>query len=331
MRRGLMWTVLAIGLGLVAAPIVFQMFTRAPGGARMLADFEPYMDPEVLAGFRAQLDQADAAVGELDARLPALAASQLGLASDATAKQFSSVDALVMAWPGIADDMFGMLDTIEDNLDNYAAVDALPSFRLFPWFFVLPGLMAAALAATALRRDALTTGIRNATVALGVGLIAAPLVFQMFTRAPLGGQMIDDFQPLMATERITTIQGYFLTMGAGEGQLRTQLVPSLREAGMTERQLARQLPETTAFVDVWPRMSADMAPMMGAMSDNVANFQGIAALPPFPLFPWFFVLPGVLIAGLALAAGRKRDVESSAVARPARRPEPSPDRQETTA
>ena len=50
----------------------------------------------------------------------------------------------------------------------------------------------------------------------------------------------------------------------------------------------------------------DMTPMIGAMSDNVANYQAIASLPPFPLFPWFFVLPGALVAGLALAAGVRR-------------------------
>lgn len=52
--------------------------------------------------------------------------------------------------------------------------------------------------------------------------------------------------------------------------------------------------------------------MIGAMSDNVDNYQAVAALPPFPLFPWFFVLPGLLIVGLALAAGPRRRTELTA-------------------
>ncbi len=48
----------------------------------------------------------------------------------------------------------------------------------------------------------------------------------------------------------------------------------------------------------------DMTPMIGAMSDNVAAYQAISSLPPFPLFPWFFVGPGVLIIGLTMAGGR---------------------------
>jgi hypothetical protein len=45
-----------------------------------------------------------------------------------------------------------------------------------------------------------------------------------------------------------------------------------------------------------------MAPMIGAMADNVGNFDAVAALPPFWLFPWFFVIPGVAVAALGVAA-----------------------------
>ena len=45
--------------------------------------------------------------------------------------------------------------------------------------------------------------------------------------------------------------------------------------------------------------------MIGAMSDNVDNYQAISGLPAFGLFPWFFVLPGLLIAGLALLPLRR--------------------------
>jgi hypothetical protein len=38
----------------------------------------------------------------------------------------------------------------------------------------------------------------------------------------------------------------------------------------------------------------------------VANYEAVASLPPFPLFPWFFVIPGVLVTGLALFAWRPR-------------------------
>ncbi|MGZ4203554.1 MAG: hypothetical protein ACXVRH_16015 [Thermoleophilaceae bacterium] len=39
------------------------------------------------------------------------------------------------------------------------------------------------------------------------------------------------------------------------------------------------------------------------MSDDVGNYQAVAALPSFTLFPWFFVVPGLIAIALALVAG----------------------------
>ena len=57
-----------------------------------------------------------------------------------------------------------------------------------------------------------------------------------------------------------------------------------------------------AFSDDWQAIVADFAPMIGVMSDNVENFEAVDALPDFPLFPWFFVIPGVLLVVLAVIA-----------------------------
>ena len=35
---------------------------------------------------------------------------------------------------------------------------------------------------------------------------------------------------------------------------------------------------------------------------NLGNHQAIASLPPFPLFPWLFVMPGLLAIGASLLA-----------------------------
>jgi len=43
MRRILAAGVLVVGLGLVATPVAFGMFDRAPKGAVMIDDFRPFM------------------------------------------------------------------------------------------------------------------------------------------------------------------------------------------------------------------------------------------------------------------------------------------------
>jgi hypothetical protein len=93
-------------------------------------------------------------------------------------------------------------------------------------------------------------------MAIGLGLALAPAAFQMFSRAPKGGTMINEFRPFMTESRH------------------------------------------------WPTISSEFAQFLGAMSDNVDNFAAVKALPPFALFPFFFIVPGLLVAGLAFTSRR---------------------------
>lgn len=285
MRRRPVVFILVIGLGLVAAPAIFQMFTRAPSGGQMINEFRPFMTSERLGAFDGYLDQIDDAHRE---------ARSVDVAGDAPLEEW------VDGWPAIYKDMSGMLDDIVANIDNFEAIDALPPFVLFPWFFVLPGLILAVVAVAALRSP--RRGKVWFLAVMGLGIVAAPAIFQMFTRAPLGAEMIDDFKPLMREERVTQIQGHFLVIAGGEGALRTNVLPTLDEA---------ELPAVEAFTEDWPKISREMAPMIGAMADNLDNFAAVAALPPFWLFPWFFVLPGVMVAVAALLANRRTSEPSS--------------------
>lgn len=298
---------LGLGLALALAPVVLQMFTRGPGGAAMLADFEPYMQPAVIAEFQGYVDTVDAGAQELQGRARFVAASRLGMPSDTFDTEYSSLVQFEKDWPAARDDMRVLLDTIDANIGNYGSVAALPPFTLFPYFFVLPGLMIAAVAFLGLRRGRAGRSTRapaRGLVLLGVALIAAPLVFQMFSRAPDGEQMLDEFRPLMTTERITTVQGYFVTMAGGEAAVRGQLLPALDEAGVSEAERRALLPDAYGFTEVWTRMANQMAPMLAAMNDNLTRYNGLISLPPFGLFPWFFVGPGVLLILLGFESGR---------------------------
>lgn len=292
--------VLVIGLGLALAPVGFQMFSRAPRGGDMLDDFRPYMNDQTITDFRSYIASIRAAEEESRAEILPVA-GELGVDVPAPVVRWHE------QWSAIDTEMSEMLDDIDDSLDEYRAVDALPPFALFPYFFLLPGLIGAGLAVWALRARRPHRALA-VTAALGLGLIAAPAVFQMFTRAPEGKQMIDTFRPLMTQEKVTRVQGYFVTIGAAEGLLRNQVLPGLEEAAAAGDGVEMpQLEQVDGFVGVWPTMSNDMAPMIGAMADNLTAFEGIDALPPFSLFPWFFVLPGVLVVGLSVFARRRVD------------------------
>lgn len=305
-RRGRLVAALVVGLGLVAAPAIFQMFSRAPKGGDMINNFRPYMtkaEISKLQGYMSEIDTADAEESRL--LLPALQ-QHLGLDSAGVKGTYASYADFRTRWEAIDADMSDMLATMHRDIDNYEAVDALPPFPLFPWFFVGPGVLIAGAAGWGLlraRHGRSGRGARVALIVLGLGVVAAPVFFQMFTRAPKGAEMIDDFRPFMTTKKVQTIQGYFLVMGAGEGTLRTQVLPALEAGGGgSAPQLEAQLPATKKFMTDWPTISNEFAPMIGTMNDNVGNYQAVDALPSFTLFPWFFVVPGLLVAGLAVAA-----------------------------
>jgi hypothetical protein len=146
-----------------------------------------------------------------------------------------------------------------------------------------------------------------ALAVMGLGVIAAPAIFQMFSRAPKGAEMIDDFRAFMNIPKLRTIQGYFVTIGGGEGNLRTAVLPALEtDGGVAEATLEADLPHIQTFGEDWPTMFRRFASMIGTMQANIDNYAAVDALPAFWLFPWFFVVPGLLVAGLAIAAGRPR-------------------------
>ena len=316
-RRWALAGLALLGIALIAAPLAFRMFDRAPQGAAMLADFKPFMTPERLNGFQQDIADIDAAVREVVRRAPAELTDGDTEAFDTRYPAFTAFRA---TWPGIERDMTDLLATIEGSLGDYRAVAGLPSFTLFPWFFAIPGALVLLLAAAATARPRLWPAARWAAVAVGGALVVAPVAFGMFDKAPKGGRMMDAFAGIQTRPRIQIMQGYFGTMATGEGAIRVDIVPDLRRAGLSPAQLERRFPAATTLGENWIGIVGDFTPMIGAMVDNVGRYRALAALPPFALFPWFFVLPGALILGLAAAAGPRPRVAALARAGTSRRP-----------
>ncbi len=113
--------------------------------------------------------------------------------------------------------------------------------------------------------------------------------------------MIDEFRPMMTRSRVQAVQGYFITLGSGEGQLRVGAEKVFVDGGGD----MADYPALQEFSTKWPKIVGDFNPMIATMSDNVDNFQAVDAMPPFPLFPLFFVIPGLLVAGIAFIALRR--------------------------
>jgi hypothetical protein len=303
-RRALVALAL-VGIALAIAPLAFGMFDRGPKGAQMMVEFKPFMTDARLSGFQRHIADIDAGVRETAGPVARTLEGSGAAAHKRFDRRFAGFAEFRDAWGPIHADMKHLLDTIQANTVNYEAVVALPSFELFPWFFIVPGALVALLALAALLAPRTRPTLRWAFVVVGIGLVLAPVAFQMFDRAPKGATMMRAFKTIETRHKVDQMQGYFSTVAVGQGALRLDVVPALRRSGLSSRQIARRFPGLTRLDDRWIAILNDLTPMIGAMSDNVDNYQAISGLPAFGLFPWFFVIPGLLIAGLALLPLRR--------------------------
>jgi hypothetical protein len=299
-RRGALVALLVLGIGLALAPVGFRMFERGPKGAQMMDEFAPFMTDARLSGFQRHIRDIDAAVHQANGRVVVALEGHGAAAHKRFDRRFAGFAQFRGDWPPINADMSALMAKIKANAGNYRAMVALPDFRLFPWFFVIPGVIVGLLALAGLLAPGSWPRLRWAAVALGISLVLAPVSLQMFQRAPKGATMMNAFKTIETRKKVETIQGYFATIAVGQGSLRLEIVPALQRKGVSERQIARRFPDVQRLDEGWIPILNDMTPMIGAMSDNVDNYDAIKSLPSFRLFPWFFVAPGLLIIALAL-------------------------------
>ena len=108
--------------------------------AKNLARFQAYLDglktvkvtPAQMAALQQQMPQMAAMLRQM----PAMQRDFGGLLS--TMKANTGIFARVPA--GLAHYQ-PLVTTMQANVDNYKQVNSLPSFRLFTWFFVVPGAL----------------------------------------------------------------------------------------------------------------------------------------------------------------------------------------------
>jgi hypothetical protein len=187
MNRKVLWTVLVIGAALVIAPFALSLPSKTAAGERMLSDFQPIMQPnqvaktayyyndvftplgkvvpamskENIAKFQAyvaglkSVTLTPAQMAQMQAQFPQLAAMFKGM--PVMLKDFDQLIGLMQANerifaqvpPGLTH--YGPLVTaMQGNVNDFKQVSSLPSFRLFTWFFVIPGALLMLLAAAGL-------------------------------------------------------------------------------------------------------------------------------------------------------------------------------------
>lgn len=174
MQRKSYWPILVIGVLLIVMPFAISLPSKASAGQRMLNAFHPIMQPasvkeSVLFYHNTFVPLGQVAVGGVAAAgettqlftglaqglhmTPAQLQAFLGKNYPAMAQLLASFPTLVPVFsqvgPGLTH-YLPLVNTMQGQVKDYAAVDSLPNFNLFTWFFVVPGLLIVLFALTGL-------------------------------------------------------------------------------------------------------------------------------------------------------------------------------------
>jgi hypothetical protein len=186
--------------------------------------------------------------------------------------------------------------------------------------------------------------LNAALLFIGVALIVAPFAISLPSRASAGQKMIDSFHPIMQPASVKQTASYYNDTfvklrpvaigGVQAAQESPQLVGALASLLHVSPAQAQQFLGTTfpamgnllgsfnQLVPVFQQVPPGLdhyRPLVTTMQANVNNYRQIDSLPNFNLFTWFFVVPGVLVAGLSGAqlvlATRRRKLVAAEVGR----------------
>ncbi|WP_378737647.1 hypothetical protein [Nocardia brasiliensis] len=258
--------IIVLGALLALVPIVTGMFPRAAKGEAMIDAFGPYMTRASIDGYRHDLQVLD------DARTNVVTLRQ----RDQQPGSYDRVDQFVRDYPEIHYHMSGMIGAIDDNRNNYEKLAGVVPFGTLPWLFALPGVVLVGAGVLGFRRAQAgkqALAWRSFAAFAALGLIAVPLFGGLFPASPAAQPLINDLRPILTHDEVRKLQGYFVTLVAADGELNSRYTAAVRAAHPDA-----DLTGITTLETHWQPMTSRFAALIGAMNDNVRNFDAVVAL-----------------------------------------------------
>jgi len=294
---------LALGAVLVVGPIVGGLFSKVASGKQMIDRFAPHMEADALARYRTDLATMRQAVGAVDT---------IYEQQSVAAGRFPGLDAYRAQAGAIDRRASTLLDRVSRAEPDYRRTAAIGGLDRIPFLVVLYG-MAAIYGACVL----LFGGRRRARSAVALVVLASvalavyPFVSDLNRGTRAGQRMLHSFASFMTHGEVRQLQDDFVVLVTAVGELDTgfRAVP----------QTGPPADDVAAVVDGWPRISSDLASLVGTINDNIGNFNALGDLDTLTRsvgvsglqgFPWLLVGAGVLGAALSVAALPRRRKET---------------------
>jgi len=158
-RKALWWGVLVIGIALIVAPLAMGLPGKAAAGERMMGDFQPIMAPDQVQQTADYYFNVFTPLGQITPVFTNANATKFqnylqGMQTagikipPAAAKDFTGLVGMMKQAVPIATQVPAglahykpLVTTMQGNVSDFRQVNSLPSFNLFAWFFMVPGVL----------------------------------------------------------------------------------------------------------------------------------------------------------------------------------------------
>jgi hypothetical protein len=290
---------LVLGVLLAVGPVAGGLFAKAAAGRQMIDAFAPHMTAEALDRYDADL---------LTLRTGAAAIDAVFREEHVPAGRFPGIDRYRAEAPAIDGRGTDLLSRVRATEPDYRRVAAVGGFDRVPFLVVVSGIAMAYAGAVLLRgrRHRAGSAVLLALIA-ALALIGFPFAAAMPAGSKAGERMQQALAPVMTTATVRQQQEDFVVLVHAVGELDTAFrrVPP---AGKSRR-------EIEALVRAWPRVSSDLAGLVGAINDNLANDRALADLDGLTrgvgvsglaAMPWLLVGAGAVGSAAATAALPRR-------------------------
>ena len=158
-RKALWWGVLVIGIALIVAPLAMGLPGKAAAGERMMGDFQPIMAPDQVQQTADYYFNVFTPLGQITPVFTNANATKFqnylqGMQAagikipPAAAKDFTGLVGMMKQAVPIATQVPAglahykpLVTTMQGNVSDFKQINSLPSFNLFAWFFMVPGVL----------------------------------------------------------------------------------------------------------------------------------------------------------------------------------------------
>jgi hypothetical protein len=289
----------ALGVLLVFGPIVGGMFAKTAAGNQMIGNFAPFMQSASLARDANDVHVLRAGAAGIDA---------VYQHQDIPSGAFPGLDEFRRDSGAIVGRAAGLLDRVQGAQGDYQQVAQIGGFDRLPFLMVAAGLVAIYGGGVLLagRRSRARPAVALVVVA-STALCVYPFASGLFGGAQAGQRMVHSLSPVMTVHEVRQLQEDFIVLVNVDGELSTTF-RGLPRAGRPATAIA-------TLVTRWPKVSSDLASLVGVINDNIGNFNALEdldallrdiGLPGLGAFPWVLVAIGAVTAGLAVAALPRR-------------------------